>query len=79
MNATVNALLVIMVTNATLVSISSGVWKAYSRGGQTVAGEPHAALRTFVCGSFVLLRLNLLGQRKLPIVFPLSGMLCLWP
>jgi len=29
--------------------------------------------------NFVLLRLNLLGQRKLPIVFPLSGMLCLWP
>jgi len=28
---------------------------------------------------FVLFRLNQLGQRKLPIVFPLSGMLCLWP
>ena len=27
----------------------------------------------------VFLRLNLLGQRKLPMVFPLSGMLCLWP
>jgi len=27
--------------------------------------------------SFVLLRLNLLDQGKLPIVFPLSGMLCL--
>jgi len=28
---------------------------------------------------FVLLRLNQLGQKKLPVVFPLSGMLCLWP
>jgi len=28
---------------------------------------------------FVLLRLKLLRLRKLPIVFPLSGILCLWP
>jgi len=32
-------------------------------------------LGTTKFGGFVLLRLNLLGQRKLPIVFPLSGML----
>jgi len=30
-------------------------------------------------GVFVLFRLNLIGQKKLLIVFPLSGMLCLWP
>ena len=28
---------------------------------------------------YVLLRLKQLGQWKLPIVFPLPGMLCLWP
>jgi len=40
------------------------------------------SLFNFVLGrgeAFVLFCLKLLGQRKLPIVFPLSGMLCLWP
>jgi len=44
-----------------------------------IYGGLHFYLFTFLKGiGFVLLRLNLFGQRKLPIMFPLSGMLCLW-
>jgi len=52
--------------------------KFFSSFPATYAGL-HFYFFTFLKGiGFVLLRLNLLGQRKLPIVFQLSGMLCLW-
>ena len=47
-----------------------------SCGGGSLASSN---INLFRANYFCFFRLNLLGQRKLPIVFPLSGMSCLSP